>query len=191
MVNQNVKMMGDLFDPTTWFDSDEPATDEKQLEVELAKTQAKINELHSTQAQVDKLLDHLDPSSPLYAKLSVARAESRGFFETYLLPVWEEVRAWVSENIGMSGMGWIPLIMGAVKIGGIIASLFTVYQVAEEAIDKERNILNDPDIPMSLKQKVLGQGALGSQAVKYAAMVAGLAVVLYFGSKLVTRKSIG
>ncbi len=141
------------------------------------------DQLKSKQDQVDQLLEIMPKVSPDYQRLANMRADSRGFFQDYVLPAWQTVTEYI-QNL-TDGFGIIPLLVAGVAVATALAAIYAYNMQATAAIEHEDKILNDPSIPTSLKQQLLTKSDTFSSLssissnVKYIALGGGALFILY------------
>lgn len=122
--------------------------------------QASVNKLLGTQKQVDEGIESMPPS-PDRQRLEALRMQSRGMFNTYILPAWNSFKNWAQiENKAnysgyFSGFGALPVVGLAAVIGGIVVA--TKYINSAQAIEEQ--ILRDPALA---KTYVASRGTLFS-----------------------------
>lgn len=136
-------------------------TPDVSLEEALSASNQITDELNKAQEKTDLALEYLKKDHPdIYEKLNQQKEEARGFFSTMVKPAYEYLidLLGIPEN---NGMGFLPLIpLSAIVIGTVASTAAVIaavayFKEASHAVEKEEQILNDPTIPASIKQRVL------------------------------------
>lgn len=149
----------------------------------------KLNtEIDSAQSKTDLFLErlkNLPEYADLYNYLRSRRDDSRGFFQTYVVPAWNYLTSLIP-GAGLAGarqvtgaMGFIPLIPIAAVIGSsaLLYAIYAYRDQAEKSLQREREILDDPKIPSSLKRTLLG-GATQSNLLTQVGVILGVLVLV-------------
>ena len=169
---------------SSWFDSGvATASEAYNATTDLVSTQVdetmqtlndfrnKMNELYTKQIQVDQALEKMEPGPDL-DRLKAKRDASRGTFEDYILPAWNQIAqlmGWDTDPTSMSGyastqMGIVPVVAYAGAAAAVaIATSILVYVVQQIRIQNE--ILDDPALKQTfLKTQASSAGVFDSVA---------------------------
>ena len=195
---ENISMPGPI---GTVYDLVTYATGSEDVSLEEAITSANemTEELNLAQKKTDLTLKFLKSSDPdLYAILSAQKDDSRGFFESTVVPSYLAIVEYFSDD---PQMGVLPLIaipalwagVGTMTATALIIVALAYYREGSFAREKEQAIYDDPRISDSVKLKVrlrtsgspLQILASLSNTVKWTAGIVVLGVVSYQGAKIV------
>ena len=123
--------------------------------VKIKSATSKVEELLSVQKKVDTGLSKMK-AGPDKTRLMRLREENRGYFTSYILPIYQRIKNYLSSSMGNDeAMGLLPLIPFAIAA----AATASVGYVAKN-VYSEYKILNDPAFTAAQKTEILGGGGL-------------------------------
>lgn len=148
----------DFLDPKPKID-----TGNAELDAAILSVNTKIEDYNKASEKVDRLINELEKTEPgLAMELRLKREDARGFYDRYVAPAYQEMLSFL--GLTSQSMGLIPLLgVGAVLkgtaltagAGAVIYGLSILKDHLDEATERERVILNDPDIPQSVKLRII------------------------------------
>jgi hypothetical protein len=214
------------------------------LETSVQEVEQASKALENHQAEVDSLIEKLarlaekDPeAAQVHATLEAKRADSRGWFQEYVLPAWNSLKDYLGIDSSMAGMphrerlrraeltlgalkapapnaeviaqlkrmgygvhtrsemGFIPILVAGAAAVAAIAACWAYVEVANAAVEREKAILNSPELTPEVKAKLLqmegGLSGIFGSAKALATTIGLFTIGGLITWKVVTRKRSG
>lgn len=173
-------MDGILEDSYNWV-SDKATSlfDEGQAKID--EFTRKMEELFSTQSEVDKAIASL-PDGSLRNRLIKQKNESRSWFQEYIKPAWDKLQAYLHEQDASDEQFGV---VGMITVGAVLTTITVAMYWVEKSHETEMAILNDPELK---KLYVTNKSALFNlpNGIQYA-LWGGVALFLYMGFKKLNK----